>query len=77
VGNEAQEKRDILAMKYPISSGELINWDDATKLWHRIFFNGTLHPPLSHFLSSEHLVAIEAQEERDILTRSPFLLGKL
>jgi len=39
IGDEAQTKRGILALKYPIEHGIVTNWDDMEKIWHHTFFN--------------------------------------
>ena len=39
VGDEAQSKRDILDLNYPIERGIVTNWDDMEKIWHHIFWN--------------------------------------
>merc|ERR1711874_104004 len=39
VGDEAQTKRGILQLKYPIEHGIVTNWDDMEKIWHPTFFN--------------------------------------
>ena len=37
VGNEAQERRGILALSYPIEHGLVTNWDDMEKIWDYTF----------------------------------------
>ncbi|XP_054161001.1 actin, clone 302-like [Oppia nitens] len=39
VGNEAQSRRDILAMNYPIERGLVTNWDDMETVWHHTLYN--------------------------------------
>ncbi|KAM3827933.1 actin, cytoplasmic type 5-like [Vipera latastei] len=39
VGSDAQSRRDILTLKYPIENGYISNWDDMEKIWHHVFYN--------------------------------------
>jgi actin-related protein len=39
VGDEAQSKRGILSLMYPIEHGIVTNWDDMEQIWHNTFYN--------------------------------------
>uniref|UniRef100_A0A183CMA9 Actin n=1 Tax=Globodera pallida TaxID=36090 RepID=A0A183CMA9_GLOPA len=39
VGDEAQSKRCVLTLKYPIEHGIVTNWDDMETIWHHTFEN--------------------------------------
>lgn len=67
VGDEAQSKRGVLALKYPIEKGIVTDWDAMEKIWHQTFFNELrINPDESQALLTEAPMNPKANRERMI-----------
>jgi len=56
VGQQAEEKRGILKLNYPIADGVVNNWDDMEKVWEHCYTNE---------------LRVEASEHNAMLTEAP------
>jgi len=48
VGEEAQAKRGILSLSYPIAQGIITSWDEMEQIWNHTFYNELRVSPAEH-----------------------------
>ncbi|KAK3089582.1 hypothetical protein FSP39_004812 [Pinctada imbricata] len=71
VGDEAQTKRGILSIQYPMEHGIVTNWDDMEKIWQHVIFDQLHVPPEEHpVLLSE--VPLNPRANREKMTQVMF-----
>ncbi|KAJ5070421.1 actin [Anaeramoeba ignava] len=55
IGDEAQARRGLSNISYPIEHGIVRNWEDMEKIWHHTFYNELRVAPEEHpLLITEH-----------------------
>jgi actin-related protein len=48
IGDEAQLRRGVLLLHYPIEHGIITNWEEMEKIWHHTFYNELRVAPDEH-----------------------------
>jgi actin-related protein len=48
IGNDAQKRRGILRIRYPIEHGIVTNWEDMERIWHHAFYHELRTSPEEH-----------------------------
>ena len=71
IGEEAQTKRGILRLRYPVEHGIITNWDDMEKIWHHTFYNALqISPDEHHVLLTE--APLNPRTNREKMTQCMF-----
>ncbi|XP_038046926.1 actin-85C-like isoform X2 [Patiria miniata] len=65
IGDQAQKKREILSLRYPIERGIITDWDDMEKIWHHTYANELCVAPEDYdVLLSEPCLGPKANKEK-------------
>ncbi|KAK1628938.1 hypothetical protein QYE76_003253 [Lolium multiflorum] len=71
VGDDAQTRRAILDLNYPMEHGIVTNWDDMEMIWHNTFYNELRVAPEDHnvLLTAP---ALNIRESREMMSKIIF-----
>jgi len=71
IGDDAQARRGILQIRYPIEHGIVTNWDDMEKIWHHTFYNEMrVNPEENHVMLTE--APMNPKNNREKMTQIMF-----
>lgn len=74
VGEEAQRRRGVLRLSWPMEQGLVTKWEDMEQIWHHTFYNDLRVAPEEH-----PVLLIEAplnpQQDREMMVKTMFEPG--
>lgn len=71
IGDDAQARRGVLTIRYPIEHGVVTNWDDMEKIWHHTFYNELrVNPESNNIMLTE--APMNPKQNREKMTQIMF-----